>query len=82
MNKEEIFELLVKHTQEVIPELEGRALTQQDSLRDLGANSLDRADIIMMTMDELSMRFPLVELAGAKNLGELAEIFYQRLRHD
>jgi polyketide biosynthesis acyl carrier protein len=81
VNKEEIFELLVKHTQEIIPELGGRTLMQQDSLKDLGANSLDRADIIMMTMDELSMRFPLVELAGAKNLGDLAETFYQRLHN-
>jgi polyketide biosynthesis acyl carrier protein len=76
---ENIFELLVRHTREVIPELEPHAFLPTDSLKTLGANSIDRADIIMMTMEALGVRFPLIELAGAKNLADLVEGFHVRL---
>lgn len=53
------------------PNFENHDFSRTDSLRDLGANSIDRAEIIMLTLESLSLRIPLVELAGAKNLDEL-----------
>jgi polyketide biosynthesis acyl carrier protein len=80
MNKEEFFELITRHTCELIPELEGHAFQWSDRLKDLGANSMDRADIVMMTMESLSLRMPLVELANVTNIGELADAFYEKLQ--
>jgi polyketide biosynthesis acyl carrier protein len=71
-----VFDLIVEHTREVIPELDGHRFEFSDSLHDLGANSIDRAEIIMMTLESLSVRIPLVELADAKNLGELADLIH------
>jgi len=71
-----VFDLIVEHTREVIPELDGRPFELSDSLHDLGANSIDRAEIIMMTLESLSVRIPLVELANAKNIGELADLIH------
>lgn len=78
MNKEEIFEIIKSHTCEVIPELEGHEFKPGDRLADLGANSVDRAEIIMMTMESLSLQIPRVELFGVKNIGELAEVLYEK----
>lgn len=73
-----VFDLIAEHTREVIPELEGHRFAPSDSLRDLGANSIDRAEIIVMTLESLSMSIPLVELADAKNMGELADLIHDK----
>jgi len=78
MNKEEIFELITRHTCEVIPELEGHAFQSSDRLKDLGANSVDRAEIVMMTMESLSLQIPRVELSGTKSIGELAHVLHEK----
>jgi polyketide biosynthesis acyl carrier protein len=75
---QEVFDLVVKHTCEVMPELDGHTFAATDSLRELGANSMDRAEIIMMTLEALSVTIPLVELAGAKNMGELAKLIHDK----
>jgi len=74
MEKQAIFDLIVKHAREVVPALAGRDLGPDDSLRLLGANSVDRSEIILMTLEALSLNIPLVAMARAENLGQLAEI--------
>lgn len=80
MNRGDIFKLIVRHSCEVIPELEGHEFTPNDRLVDLGANSVDRAEIIMRTMESLSLHIPRVELFGSKNIGELADVLYEKLQ--
>ncbi|NOX92133.1 MAG: acyl carrier protein [Gammaproteobacteria bacterium] len=79
MNNSEVFSLVVNHSQEVIPELEGHEFKRTDQLSELGANSVDRAEIIMLTMESISLRIPLLELSGAKNIGELADLIHEKL---
>ncbi|AJQ29669.1 acyl carrier protein [Pelosinus fermentans] len=78
MKKEDIFEIIARNTCEVIPELEGHVFKPSDRLTELGANSVDRAEIVAMTMEALSLQIPRVELFGAKNIGELAEVLYEK----
>lgn len=81
MTKDEVFQLIIRHTCEIIPELIGHDFKKDDRLLDLGANSVDRAEIIAMTMESLALQIPRVELFGAKNLEELAEILYEKSQH-
>lgn len=76
MNQQAIFDVIVGHTRELLPELENHAFVHTDSLRALGANSLDRADIIMSTLDSLNLQMSLLELAKAENIWELAGIIH------
>lgn len=78
MPMQEVLDLIVKHTCEVMPELDDHTFVATDSLRELGANSMDRAEIIMMTLESLSVTIPLVELAGANNVGELAKLIHDK----
>ena len=78
MPTQDVFDLVVKHTREVMPELDGHSFAETDSLRELGANSMDRAEIIMMTLEELAVSVPLIELAGANNIGELAKLIHDK----
>ncbi|HHI94228.1 MAG TPA: acyl carrier protein [Gammaproteobacteria bacterium] len=79
MNKTDVFTLVVNHSREVVPELEGHDFQRTDKLSELGANSVDRAEIMMMTMESVSLRVPLLELSGATNIGELADLIYEKL---
>jgi len=80
MEKQAIFNLVVRTVCEVIPELEGHAFQPDDRLVDLGANSVDRAEIVTMTLEALSLSIPRVELSEAKNIGELVRILYEKSR--
>lgn len=78
MRKEDIFSIIVQHTCEIIPELEQHHFKLDDQLTDLGANSVDRAEIVMMTLESLSLQIPSIELSNARNLGDLAEILFEK----
>lgn len=80
MDKQAIFDVITGHVREVVPGLSAHSFVHDDALRDLGANSLDRSEIIMMTLESLSLRIPLVETAGASNLGELAGVLHEKLQ--
>lgn len=78
MNKEAIFELITQHACTVIPRLEGHRFESTDSLRGLGANSLDRSEIVMMTLESLTLDIPLSETFRAENIGELAALLHAK----
>ena len=79
MTVEEIFERIVANTKEVVFELEDATIKMDDSLRELGANSIDRSEIIMMTLEDLELEVPLVEFAKVPNIGELAKTIHAKL---
>ena len=79
MNVQDIFDIIVGHPREIVPGLEDHAFQFSDSLRALGANSIDRSEILMMTLESLSLKIPMIDLAKAENIGELAGLMHARL---
>ena len=80
MEKHKIFEIVVGHAREVVPSLASHEFKLDDALRELGANSLDRSEISVMTLETLGLRIPLVELATATNIGQLVDVLHARLQ--
>ncbi|MBA1429397.1 MULTISPECIES: acyl carrier protein [Pseudomonas fluorescens group] len=78
MTQADVFDLIVKHTRETLPEL-AQPIGQDDRLVDLGANSMDRADIVAMTLSALGLRMPMVQTQQARNIGELAKLLHGKL---
>lgn len=79
MNQSTVLEVIVRHAREVVPALANHSFHPDDSLRELGANSIDRSEIVMMTLETLSLSIPLIEVARAGSVGELASILYAKL---
>ncbi|WP_226001900.1 acyl carrier protein [Paenibacillus sp. BJ-4] len=79
MRKEEVFEIVTRCIREVLPELEDHNIQYGDRLVDLGADSVDRAEIVTKTMEALSLNIPRVELFGVKNIGELTDALHAKL---
>ncbi|MGA8164066.1 MAG: acyl carrier protein [Waddliaceae bacterium] len=77
MEKEQIFSILKKNVCEVMTDLDESLVTKEESLRNLGTNSVDRADILMQTMEMLQVNIPMVEFASAQNIDEIVQVFEQ-----
>lgn len=80
MDKQRIFEVLITNICEVLPELDGHRFEPEDQLVELGADSVDRAEIITMVLEDLSLKIPRIELSRVKNIGELAEVLYDKVQ--
>lgn len=76
---QDIFDIIVRHAREVLPELEDHQFQVADSLRELGANSIDRSEIVMLTLETLALKIPMIEVAKAENIGELAGLLHAKL---
>jgi polyketide biosynthesis acyl carrier protein len=79
MTTADVFEVVVRCTREVVPRLKEHVLLPEHRLEQLGANSVDRAEIIMMVLESLSLKLARIEAFGPSNLGELAEMLHERL---
>ncbi|MFI2710524.1 phosphopantetheine-binding protein [Micromonospora sp. NPDC018662] len=75
MTPDEIFTVIRRNLIEVVPELAGSPITPEQSMRDLGANSIDRMDVVIAAQDDLGIKVPASELARADSLGSLSRIF-------
>lgn len=62
---------------EIMPELDSQPIDASSSLRDLGLNSLERAEVIIDTLSALNLRLPMTAFANAANLGDIAGIMAQ-----
>ncbi|MEV6118581.1 phosphopantetheine-binding protein [Streptomyces sp. NPDC052109] len=64
----------------VLPDLDPALVTEEVSLRDLGANSVDRVDVVTMTMDALGVSLSVTELADVHDIGSLARLLREYMR--
>ncbi|HEY0837555.1 MAG TPA: acyl carrier protein [Azospirillum sp.] len=80
MTKAQIFDIVKKNIVEVLPDLDQDMIALDKSLSDLGANSVDRMEIIQMSMDELSVNIPLMSFAKATNIDGVVEVLLANRR--
>lgn len=81
MQKEKILKIIISNTGEMLPELNEHEFVPSDRLVNLGANS-NRAENVAMTMEELNLQIPRVELFGTKNIGDLTEAHYGKSKFE
>jgi len=73
MTIEEVFEVVRSSTAKVL-DVDTSAMTLDGTLTDLGANSLDRADIVTQSMLELNVKVPAREFKGVTDIRSLVEV--------
>jgi polyketide biosynthesis acyl carrier protein len=59
MEEHEIFEAIRRNVLAVMPELDGHAIARNGTLSDLGLNSIDRAEVITLTIEALGIDVPV-----------------------
>ncbi|NKB23933.1 MAG: acyl carrier protein [Kiritimatiellae bacterium] len=78
MTKEKIFEVIKHNLLGILPDLDPASIEPLQSMRDLGANSIDRADVVIQSMEELNLKFPLHELGAVENIQGLIDFFHTK----
>jgi len=63
----------------VMPDVDPGSVTPGRSLAELGCNSVDRVDVVAMTMDELGVAVPVPAFAEVRDIGTLAELLRRHL---
>lgn len=79
MEREIAWNALKNSIYEVFPEFTTKNIHENNSLRDLGANSIDRAEIITSTLARLKINISLVEFAKSKNIKEIIDVISSHL---
>ncbi|MGN7825028.1 poly(3-hydroxyalkanoate) depolymerase [Chitinophaga varians] len=77
--KDKIINLIKENLIEIIPELEGTTVMSDVSLVDLGANSIDRAELITVTLERLQLDISRVEFATANSIEDIATLIEKKL---
>jgi polyketide biosynthesis acyl carrier protein len=75
-DKREIFEIVKNNTLNVLPDLLPDDITIDRSLTDLGANSVDRVEIVLYSLDDLKLKIPTSELHGVRDLRALVDLLF------
>lgn len=72
MTGDEVFEV-VRSSAEKVLNVDTSAMTLDGTLSDLGANSVDRADIVTQSMLELNVKVPAREFKEVTNIRSLVD---------
>ena len=74
MSVSAIYSMLKETILHVLPEIQPQQIEEALSLKDLGANSIDRAEIAILMMERLGLKIPPAELTRVAAIRELAEL--------
>lgn len=77
MTRDEVFAVVKANVQLILPDLPPDAISMDQSLKDLGANSIDRMDIVVNSMEELGVKVPLTNFAAARNIGGVVDLLHE-----
>ncbi|MGY3792647.1 acyl carrier protein [uncultured Aquimarina sp.] len=81
MNENQIFELIVANIKKIAVHLEDVTIKKNAILSPLGLDSIGRAELIIQTIEDLQVNAVSSEFYSARNLGELARMFEQKVNN-
>jgi polyketide biosynthesis acyl carrier protein len=79
MMQEKIFEVVRSTVLDVLVDFDQNMIDINKSLKDLGANSVDRIEIINSSIERLNVRLPLIAFKDVKNIKELVDVIYENI---
>ena len=74
MSKEHVFEVVKNVISEILPDVQSDLISRDKSLKELGANSIDRMEVVTMSMEELGLKIPLMSFAQVNNIQGLVDV--------
>lgn len=77
-----IFKILREQIQDVLPNLKSEPILMNSSLSEMGISSIDRAQIIIQTLEQLNLPISFEQIAETKNIQELCKLLAQSTVND
>lgn len=75
MTRERIFAVVRSNILNIVEGVPADAISEDVSLSELGADSLQIVEVVSRSMKELRLKVPRTELSRAKNLSDLLDLF-------
>lgn len=75
MTRSEIFDVVRSNIEKVLDGVRRESVSEDVSMRDLGADSLQIVEVVSRSMKELRLRVPRTDLSRATNLRDLVDLF-------
>jgi acyl carrier protein len=76
MTRDLILSTVQKYLVDAVDDLDPTTIDTAQSMKDLGANSLDIVEVVSRTMRELKIKVPRAELAKLSNIDGLVDLLY------
>jgi polyketide biosynthesis acyl carrier protein len=76
MTWDEVFSIVRGEAVQVLPGTTAEDVTPDVSLSDLGANSLDRMDIVVASQGSLGVTVPAAAFADVSNVRQLVDVLH------
>lgn len=74
MVKEQVYEVVKSVVTEVLPDVNPELISIERNLKELGANSIDRMEVVTMSMEKLALKIPLMSFAQVTNIEGLVDV--------
>ncbi len=74
MSKEHVFEVVKKVIMEILFDVEPDKISIDKNLKELGANSIDRMEVVTTSMEKLGLKLPLMSFAQVSDIEGLVDV--------
>lgn len=78
----DVLEVVTSTVREILPDVSAEDIRPDRHLRDLGADSVDRVEIIGAVLDRLSLDEPLSSFSDLPDIEAMVELLEDRLKGD
>ncbi|GAA3463236.1 MULTISPECIES: phosphopantetheine-binding protein [Saccharothrix] len=79
MTHDEIFAVVRDNLLTVVPDIPRERVTIDAAMSDLGANSIDRAEVVTMTMERLNVVVPVMDFQHVSDIRSLVDLLAERV---
>lgn len=79
--KKKTFITIARNIAEIIPDIEATDISIDRKLIDYGCNSIDRADVVWKTLEDLNLHIPITEFSNVQDIDGLTELFCHYLEN-
>lgn len=78
MDNTSILAIITENIRAVVPDLSETPITASDTMSQLGLDSVERQEVVMLTLEAIGLEIPLVQLRGPRTIGDLAELLHAK----
>ena len=76
-DRKKVLDIVLENLVDTVESLEGVEIDPSQSMKDLGATSLDMVEVVSCSMRELKVKVPRAKLNDLKNIDELVSLLCQ-----
>jgi polyketide biosynthesis acyl carrier protein len=80
LDRNAVLAVIIEQIRIVEPALAGQEIKAEDSMAQIGLDSMSRQEVLILGMEALGLNLPMVQLFGPRNLGELADLLHAKLQ--